>query len=1071
MDQRILLLLKEGQAFARQSDWQNALVKWNEAIDASENPLDVQSWVATLLAGYGQLGAAKAQLEAMADADPTRAAAAAAQIGLNLWEENRDWQGALQLMALSLKIAGAHNNIQQLAFTSGNLGNIVSAAGSLEASLIHYGNAAKYYLQLGDTEWASMMWSSAGGVLKDLERFAEAEEMITRAKELAAQNGHDNALTLALLNLGSIYGVQEKFYQSQAVHLEALRIAWQNRQAEYVQKSAGNLALDLRNLRLSGMEEATELTRMAIETFRQKQYDWAIFGLKYAALLVDRALEPIGLADIFHTLSNIEFTVGEMEGATVHLQEACQIARDVQNDGKLAVYGADLSRLYLEAGKLKEAAAACDEAIAAASKSDAREALTAALGNRGIVAFRRDELNLAEQLFRRQYLLAKAQDLAAQCANAANALGAVYRTLGDLTAADTWFDRAIEESDNYQWPAGRRALGNKAILLRQRGEAAKAIDTFQDALIQSIGAEDADGVFDVLLNLGMLYAQQNQPDQAKAYFDQAREWSALAKDPRKDALLAMNEAYRSQQAGQTAVALEQFQQANDYFRDSDWENYARCSVEIADLLRKSEKPEEALQQILPAVRLYEQRMDRVSDYDAWRLHRKEEHCFQVLMELMLQIHGPERALLAAERTRGRAFRLALRRQEAGHRTRAFDYMQILRQTALEGVISGRTEGLEKAYIDRLVQVLSGAKDPQEFDLNEAWIKRQAGQMQTTIVVYAKDHAEALYAWVIDAQVVRFTPIDLGPAGGLAGLTEKIRVLRKALGIPERGARRRAGAEGKDSAAILAQLYQLLIAPVAAWLPDGEGGRICFVPWGPLFEIPFCALIDEHENYLVEKFASFVAPTLYFFGSQREENGKGALIVGDPLAVQTSSYGELAPLPFAETEARQVAAIYQVEPVLGAEATKGRIRRDLPDAGVVHFAAHGLLNEIYPLRSAVALTQTEEDDGLLYAADLKTLSLNSRLVVLSACATALGAISGDGVLGLCREFLTAGTDSVVASLWAVGDRSSAFHMAHFHRELREKPAVEALRAAQLATKESFDSVAQWGAYVLWGWPGD
>jgi len=98
-----------------------------------------------------------------------------------------------------------------------------------------------------------------------------------------------------------------------------------------------------------------------------------------------------------------------------------------------------------------------------------------------------------------------------------------------------------------------------------------------------------------------------------------------------------------------------------------------------------------------------------------------------------------------------------------------------------------------------------------------------------------------------------------------------------------------------------------------------------------------------------------------------------------------------------------------------------------------------------------------------------MMLKNRLVVLSACSSALGNITGDGVLGLCREFLTAGTDSIVASIWAVGDRSSAFHMTHFHKALTEKTAIEALREAQLATKQEFDNVSQWGAYGLWGWP--
>jgi tetratricopeptide (TPR) repeat protein len=1017
-----------------------------------------------------KLAHVKNMIEQIAVGDPKQAAGIAAQLGLDQWEQYQNLVGALQLSALSLKIAGENDNVEQLAYTSGNLGNIVSAAGSLEASLIHYDNAAKYYAQLNDMEWQSMMLSSAGGVLKDLGRYEEAREKLEEAIRIAREHRRPAAEALGLLNLGSLHGDLKQFDRSSTIHRELLQLAWRHEMADHFRNGAAHLALDLRNLGADARQDAEEVTGLAIAAYKEKRYGWAIYGLKHAALLVDPERAPIHQADIYHTLSNIEFAVGEMEGAVVHLREARRLAAEVQDDAALARYCAGLSHLFLEQGKLTEAAEACDEAIASASRSEAHESLATALGNRGMAALKQDQLNLAETLLKRQYELAKEKGFANQLANAANSLGAVYEKLGDVTAAEKWFRISIDRSDNYRHPAGLHSLLNVAILQRRRGREKEALSTYQDVLARAIGAEDFDLLFTTVLNLGALHAKSGQPEKAADYLEQARNWTQEGRDARRKALVDLNEAFLEKQLNKPAEALEKFAAAHTFFKDSDWENAATCAVEAAVLLMEAGRLEDAMPYIAYAAEQYEHRMENLSDYDAWRIHRDEEYCFRVFQEWTLKVYGPEAALLASERSRGRAFRLALRRREAGHRTRAFENKRILSQAALDGILSGRTKGLKKEYVDRFVQVLSGAKDPLEVNLELSWIQDWAQKLATSIVVYARGYAGQLYAWVIDERGMQFTTLDLSPVDGIEGLEKEIKSLRRHLGIPERGAGAVRRDRQKDPGPGLQKLYSLLIEPLAGWLPEGEGARICFVPWGPLFEAPFCALMNADGQYLVDRYASFVIPTLYFFSSRRESNGEGALVIGDPVSTQDSSFGNLSPLPFAEEEARQVAEVYDTQPLIGTEALKEVVLDRLPRTAVAHFAAHGLFDEIYPLRSAVALTGTEEDNGLLYAADLRNLNLDSRLVVLSACSSALGNITGDGVLGLCREFLTAGADSLLASLWAVGDRSSAFHMTHFHRALREKPAIEALREAQLATRKDYEGVSQWGAYVLWGWPG-
>jgi CHAT domain-containing protein len=93
-----------------------------------------------------------------------------------------------------------------------------------------------------------------------------------------------------------------------------------------------------------------------------------------------------------------------------------------------------------------------------------------------------------------------------------------------------------------------------------------------------------------------------------------------------------------------------------------------------------------------------------------------------------------------------------------------------------------------------------------------------------------------------------------------------------------------------------------------------------------------------------------------------------------------------------------------------------------------------------------------DDGIMTAEEVVGLNLRgTRLVVLSACETGLGRVSGgEGVMGLVRAFHLAGARNVVASLWKVDDDATAALMTLFYHRLwvENKPPIEALREAQL-----------------------
>lgn len=274
---------------------------------------------------------------------------------------------------------------------------------------------------------------------------------------------------------------------------------------------------------------------------------------------------------------------------------------------------------------------------------------------------------------------------------------------------------------------------------------------------------------------------------------------------------------------------------------------------------------------------------------------------------------------------------------------------------------------------------------------------------------------------------------------------------------------------------LSRFYEMIFAPIEPML---ETSRLMVIPHGSLHYVPFHALRDG-DGYLVDRFEISYAPSGAVLklcraraaaaraGQSEASNFKshGSSISRDGKMVALGVAGRET--PSIDDEISALGAIFPGAVTLtGTEATRENLLKHAPGARFLHVASHGYFRRDNPMFSFLKLA-----DSHLNFYSLLDLRLKAEMVTLSACHTGVNMVfPGDELHGLMRGFLYAGAPSLVASLWAVSDRSTAELMREMYSRIRSGETKRAaLRSAQLAIKDGYGHPYYWAPFVLMGNP--
>jgi len=749
-------------------------------------------------------------------------------------------------------------------------------------------------------------------------------------------------------------------------------------------------------------------------------------------------------------------SLGNYAKAIEYTQQYLAIPREIKNRPIEGWALANLAGAYYSLGNLAKAIEYSQQSLAIARSIKNRDAEVVALSRLGIAYINLGNYGKAIEYLQQQLAIAREiKDRLAEDTALGN-LGAVYINLGNSAKAIEYLQQqlAIARSIKNRYGEGH-TLGNLGVAYRSLGNWAKAIEYSQQRLAIARETKDRLGEGNALGNLGNVYQSLGNSDKAIEYLQQTLLIAREIKNRRVEGLTLGNLGAIYRSLGNSAKGIEYAQQQLVIAReikDRQGEGLALNNLGAAFL--KAGNLTEAEKMLVNGIQVWESMRQMLGSNDANKVSIFEGQAgtYRTLQQVRVAQNNPIAALEIAERGRARAF------------------------------VDLLTERLSTGDANPVI-----ASAPSQEQIRQIAKAQNATLVQYSIIydefqIQGKSEAResALYIWVIQPTgEITFRQVDLQPLWQKhnASLASLIIGNQEFLAV-----RSRSSLGSTQPQPDLPTLHQLLIDPIASLLPKDPNAHVIFIPQGSLFQVPFPALQDANGTYLIQKHTILTAPSIQVLDLTRQQrqklaqkpvNSSRALVLGNPTMPSVSlSLGEpkqqLSPLPGAEAEAIAIAPLLNTQAITGAQGTKAQIVQKMPLASIIHLATHGLLDDVRGLGSTIALAPSGSDDGLLTAEEIFDMKLQANLVVLSACNTGFGRITGDGVIGLSRALISAGVPSVIVSLWAVPDAPTSELMQAFYQNLQNNPdKAQALRQAMLTTMKTHPQPRNWAAFTLIG----
>lgn len=605
-------------------------------------------------------------------------------------------------------------------------------------------------------------------------------------------------------------------------------------------------------------------------------------------------------------------------------------------------------------------------------------------------------------------------------------LGILYRNMGDFARAIEQYSKSRKWVERYAQPKDLAVLQvNLGIVYYELGDFRKAISHFDSARAYYERIGDYAGISLVLGNTSNIYFDQHQFTQAESVLEEACTIAHKNGDRLGFDQWSLNWALVSLRLGKVAVAEERLR---------------RIQNEFSELHR----PLECAGVLLGLAECENQR---------GQLQKSKMFCLQATFELENAGYHHEAWVPLYE-----SGRLCLQVGDTvdalSYWRKAVDVIEDARERVDDENLTEYFLEYDKQTVYRsLIGLLSKSGDISA--AHDVFVQARFRNLKDRIATHAADsvlpgqitleyfiHDSSIGVFILDGGMLDFVP--LGEAKGLiSAVTDLLSLLRA------KGATRHIDL-------LRGRLWQILIDPIKDRFREVSHLRI--VPDGILTYLPFEVLGDS--SFLVQKFS-----ISYCFSGTGKVGREQANWAGRLQMVSVDEFdGEAISLPGVEDESSRIRSIAGVAHLDVHEGYSRNLKTD-----ILHIASHGVHDVTDPSMSGFIVRESWGGLRRVTAREIEGSLINTDLVVLSACETAIGEfLTGEGMLGLPRAFLIRGATSVVASLWRIDDKPSAVLMESFYAHLFSgESCADALQKAKIEMISAFPAQPWvWSAFVLW-----
>ncbi|MEA5551684.1 CHAT domain-containing tetratricopeptide repeat protein, partial [Anabaena cylindrica UHCC 0172] len=685
-------------------------------------------------------------------------------------------------------------------------------------------------------------------------------------------------------------------------------------------------------------------------------------------------------------------------------------------------------------------------------------------------------------------------------------IGAVYDDLGEKQKALEYYNQALPLQSAVGDRGGEATtLNNIGSFYYSLGEKQKALEYFNQALPLRRAVGDKRGEASTLNNIGGVYDDLGEKQKALEYYNQALPLRRAVGDRGGEAITLYNIAKLERDRGNLQHALTNIQAAIDIVED------LRTKIVSQELRTSYFATVQDYYKFYIDLLMQLHKQNSSKGYDALALNISERSRARGLVELLTEANinirkGVNPQLLAEERRlqmlldgKDNFLSALMSKKEAPTQVVETTKKQIQDLLQQQQEFKNKLRATNSEY--------AALKYPQPLTLPQI---QQQLDPDTVLLQYSlgKEHS---YLWLVTAN--SFTSYELPKEADIKKAATKLIEQLKAPTIAEESTENTAEnvAEiGKNAN----ELSQLILKPVADKLGQK---RLVIVADGILHQIPFAVLSDLTEKVkyqpLLVNHEIINLPSVSSLATHRQKlqgrkpapktlavladpvfNNDDSRVTGKPetslspeldlqlsaLRRSSANRSTLLRLPGTRKEADEILTFVPNNNSLKATDFDANFNlatnSQLSQFRIVHFATHGLIDMKNPELSGIVLSlvdkQGKAQKGFLRLNDIFNLDLPAELVVLSACESGLGEeVKGEGLVGLTRGLMYAGSAKVVVSLWKVNDEATANLMSEFYRKMLKegKSPVVALRTAQLKLwgQQTNQDPRFWAAFTMQG----